>query len=114
MKSLGSTLKKTRELMNLTLKDVEKATKISNAYLSQVENDKIKQPSASVLYKLAAVYKLELNDLLEASGIVKKQEKSEKAVSNEWVKRLAFYTDDLDTEQKEEVLKYIKYVKQQK
>jgi len=114
MKSLGSTLKKSREQMKLTLKEVEKATKISNAYLSQLENDKIKQPSASILYKLAAVYNLELNNLLEASGVVKKQERSEKAGSNEWLKRLAFYADDLDSSQKEEVLKYIKYVTQQK
>jgi len=114
MKSLGSALKKSRELLNLTLKEVEKATKISNAYLSQLENDKIKQPSATVLYKLAAVYKLDLNDLLEASGLVKRQDKGEKSTSNEWLKRLAFYADDLDADQKDEVLKYIKYVKQQK
>jgi len=49
MKSLGKTLKVSRELIPLALRQVEEATGISNAYLSQLENDKIKKPSANVL-----------------------------------------------------------------
>lgn len=114
MKSLGSSLKKSRELLGLTLKQVETETGISNAYLSQLENDKIKKPSASVLYKLSSMYKIDLNGLLETSGVVKRAKPEEKKISNEWLNRLAFYTDDLSPEQQEDILKYIKYVKQQK
>ena len=77
-------------------------------------NDKIKKPSASVLYKLVTVYKLDLNSLLEASGIIKKTAKEtaeEEKPESEWLKRLAFYTKDLNSTQQEEVLKYINYVK---
>ena len=77
-------------------------------------NDKIKKPSASVLYKLVTVYKLDLNSLLEASGIIKKTAKEtaeEEKPESEWLKRLAFYTKDLNSTQQEEVLKYINHVK---
>ena len=70
MKSLGKTLKDARELIPLTLRQVEEAVGISNAYLSQLENDKIKKPSANVLYKLSNLYRVELNSLLAAAGII--------------------------------------------
>jgi transcriptional regulator with XRE-family HTH domain len=113
MKTLGSTLKNSRELSSMTLKQVEAETGISNAYLSQLENDKIKKPSASVLYKLATVYKLDLNSLLEASGIIKKTDKSaeEEKPQSDWLNRLAFYAKDLNSTQQEEVLKYLNYIK---
>ena len=47
METLGKTLKNTRENVSLTLRDVEIATGISNAYLSQLENEKIKKTSAN-------------------------------------------------------------------
>jgi len=113
MKSLGSTLKAARELIPFTLRQVEDATGISNAYLSQLENDKIKKPSANVLYKLASVYKIELNTLLSASGIIEKSLETEPKAqpNNEWVNRLAFYSDDFSKEQQDEILEYIKFMK---
>lgn len=111
MKSLGFTLKEARALISLTLRQVEEATGISNAYLSQLENDKIKKPSANVLYKLASIYKIELNTLLSAAGIIQKSENSEKPNSSEWGKRIAFYTDELSDEQKDKILEYIEFLK---
>lgn len=112
MKSLGSTLKGARELISFTLRQVEEATGISNAYLSQLENDKIKKPSANVLYKLASTYKIELNTLLSAAGIIEKSDKSDKPKeNNEWMNRLAFYADNLSNEEKEKVLEYIRFMK---
>jgi len=109
MKSLGSTLKKTRESIALTLRQVEEASGISNAYLSQLENDKIKKPSANVLYKLANVYKLDLNVLLAAAGIIKKSSSAENPENNEWTNRIAFYADNLSAEQKKEILDFVKF-----
>ena len=112
MKTLGNTLKAARELVPFTLRQVEDATGISNAYLSQLENDKIKKPSANVLYKLASIYKIELNTLLSASGIIEKSTEAEpEKKNNEWLNRLAFYSDDFSTEQQDEILEYIKYMK---
>ena len=42
METLGRVLKSAREKLNKTLRDVEESTGISNPYLSQLENDKIK------------------------------------------------------------------------
>jgi len=113
MKSLGTTLKEARELIPFTLRQVEDSTGISTAYLSQLENDKIKKPSASVLYKLASAYKIELNVLLSASGIIEKsaQNEAEPTLNNEWLNRLAFYSDDFSKDQQNEILEYIKYMK---
>lgn len=111
MKSLGTTLKEARELTSFTLRQVEEATGISNAYLSQLENDKIKKPSANVLYKLATLYKIELNTLLGAAGIIEKTNKNNLKDTSEWDNRIAFYTGDLNEEQREQVLEYIKFLK---
>ena len=51
--TLGGALKKMRESIGLSLRAVEESTGISNAYLSQLENDKAKNPSANYLSKLA-------------------------------------------------------------
>ena len=112
MKSLGSTLKEARELIPFTLRQVEDATGISNAYLSQLENDKIKKPSANVLYKLASVYKLELNILLSAAGIIEKSVDVDLPKRNdEWMNRLAFYAKGLSEDQQNEVLEYVRFMK---
>lgn len=107
MKTLGSELKKAREDSSLTLRQVEEATGISNAYLSQLENDKIKKPSANILYKLAEVYTIELNHLLKAAGIITKT--SENNGDNETANTIAFYADKLSESDQKEVLNYIKY-----
>lgn len=112
MKSLGGTLKESRELIPMTLRQVEEATGISNAYLSQLENDKIKKPSASVLYKLASIYKVELNSLLTAAGIIEKNSSvAPSKPKSEWAKRISFYTEELTEEQKEKILDYLKFIK---
>lgn len=72
-------------------------------------------PSASVLYKLSALYKIELNLLLNAAGIIEKSDSSEKLKSseskNEWEKRISFYTEKLTDEQKGKILEYIQFLK---
>ncbi len=52
----------------LTLRQVEEVTGISNAYLSQLETGKIAQPSPNYLYKLAEVYRLPYDLLMEKVG----------------------------------------------
>jgi HTH-type transcriptional regulator, competence development regulator len=66
--TLGQCLKAARERKRLTLRQVESATKISNAYLSQLEGDKIKQPSPIWLHKLAELYEVAYALLLGLAG----------------------------------------------
>ncbi|KAA6335162.1 putative HTH-type transcriptional regulator [termite gut metagenome] len=106
MKSLGSTLKELREIQRLTLRQVEEATGISNAYLSQLENDKIAKPSANTLYKLSDMYNVELNTLLAAAGIIEKKA----APPHKLLNSIAFSTDTpLTKEEEDELLDYLNY-----
>jgi len=55
---LGQYLASIRQARKMTLRQVEEATNklVSNAYLSQIENDKIRQPSPNVLHALSEIY----------------------------------------------------------
>ncbi len=112
MGTLGKTLKSTRENVSLTLREVELSTGISNAYLSQLENDKIKRPSANVLYKLSSIYKIDLNVLLTAAGIIERdsQPKTENPLSL-LEKEIAFYKDKLSIDEERAVVNFIKFLK---
>ncbi len=64
--TFGSGLKAARELAGLSLRDVEAATGISNAYLSQLESNKIRRPSVFFLAKLARLYAIPLEHIIDA------------------------------------------------
>lgn len=66
--TLGDFLKFAREEKGLTLRAVERATSISNAYLSQLEGDKIQQPSPLKLHKLCELYEVSYSAALELAG----------------------------------------------
>ena len=114
-KTLGESLKHARETKNLTLRQVEELTQISNAYLSQLENNKIKKPSANILYKLAKLYGIDFDFLLEATGIIEKVAKGEKSdPSGQKPKSLAGFalrSEDLTAEEEEELVDYLKYLR---
>jgi transcriptional regulator with XRE-family HTH domain len=68
MESLGEVLKRKREELGLSLREVEQRTGVSNAYLSQVENRKITQPSPTILRKLSDAYVLSFDRLMLLAG----------------------------------------------
>lgn len=111
METLGQVLKSAREKLNKTLRDVQESTGISNPYLSQLENDKIKNPSANMLYKLSSVYELELDSLLAAAGIIVKKKETKQTEAQ---KKIAFYADRLNSDEEKEVLDFIEYLKYKK
>lgn len=65
---LGSYLRSLRAAQALTLRDVETRTKISNAFLSQLESGQVKQPSPTLLYKLAQLYAVPYETLMQYAG----------------------------------------------
>ena len=65
---LGGYLRSARDQRNLSLRAVERATGISNAYLSQIESGKIREPSPTVLHKLAELYSVPYADLMALAG----------------------------------------------
>lgn len=108
MKSLGRTLKDARELIPLTLRQVEEATGISNAYLSQLENDKIKKPSANVLYKLSNLLKIDLEVLLSAAGVIQGETENRSFLLNNAV---ALSASKLTLEEEKALLEYLRFLR---
>jgi len=70
--TLGQYLASIRADRKLTLRQVEEATnkEISNAYLSQIENDKIQKPSPNLLHSLAEIYGIDYERLMEMAGYI--------------------------------------------
>ena len=107
--TLGSVLRQSRDLKKLALRTVEEMTGISNAYLSQLENDKIKKPSADILHKLATAYKVDFNYLLHIAGLVEKS-----SSVNVSFGKFVFSKDNLTKEEEAELIHYLQFIRQKK
>lgn len=105
-KTLGQVIKELREGMRFSLRTVEEVTGISNAYLSQLENDKAKKPSANILLKLSELYKIDFGYLLSLAGIVESESATNKAFG-EYV----FSKEILTKDEEEELLQYLKFMR---
>jgi HTH-type transcriptional regulator, competence development regulator len=65
---LADELRRIRGIRGVSLRQLEELTGISNAYLSQLETGKAEKPAPAVLYKLAKVFNVPYEALLEAAG----------------------------------------------
>jgi transcriptional regulator with XRE-family HTH domain len=70
MNELAAYLRNVRKERGLSLKKVEKAAGVSNAYLSQLERGLRNTPHADILKRLAKVYEVPLQELLSAAGYI--------------------------------------------
>ena len=107
---LGALLTDLRKAKRLSLRDVEEATgrAVSNPYLSQLENGKIRKPSPNVLHSLAEAYGVPYETLMEKAGYLLPAE----GIGGDRRKRLAaFAIDDLTAEEEEELLKYLAFLR---
>ena len=66
--SLAAIFRESRDRLGLTLREVEAKTGISNAYLSQLEGGKVKEPSPKTLHKLCELYGCSYSLALELAG----------------------------------------------
>lgn len=67
---LGDELKTARIIKGLSLREVENVTGISNSYLSQLENNKIKKPAIQILHRLSKLYEINFDKILSTSGLL--------------------------------------------
>jgi transcriptional regulator with XRE-family HTH domain len=106
---LGALLADLRTAKGLSLREVEEATDkaVSNAYLSQLENGKIKKPSPNVLHSLAEVYAVPYETLMERAGYLLPSENG----GGRRRRLAAFAIDDLTAEEEEELLKYLAFLR---
>ena len=66
--TLGHFLRAAREAKQLSLRDVERESGVSNAYLSQLESGRIKEPSPNILYKLTELFGVAYDVAMELAG----------------------------------------------
>ena len=84
-KSFGSYLRSLRKSRGLSLKKVEMAASVSNAYLSQIERGLRKPPHPDILKRLAKVFDVPLNDMLIAAGYM--ETLAEKGITRERIEQ---------------------------
>ena len=111
MRTLGQELQAARKLKKLSLREVETATGISNPYLSQLENDKIQKPSPQFLGKLATLYDLDYQIVMEAAGYVApgKREDGPKTMAG-----ATLYSQGLTAAEEVQMLDYLSFLRSKK
>jgi HTH-type transcriptional regulator, competence development regulator len=110
MEALGSVLKKRREDLGLSLREVEDKSSISNAYLSQLENQKIVQPSPAVLKKLADIYSVSYARLMEIAGYPSLAPKDSSWISFKTSSGL----EEITKEEEKELLEYLRFIRRRR
>lgn len=109
LQSLAALFRESRNRLGLTLREVEAKTDVSNAYLSQVEGAKIKQPSPQVLHKLCTLYECSYAVAMEMAGYPLPT--SQKSLANSrFVARLGKTTRDEEFA----VLEYLQFIRSRK
>lgn len=70
LEALGAYIRTQRRLAKLSLREVAELSRISNAYISQIERG-LHEPSLRVLQALAEALNVPPDDLLEAAGLLR-------------------------------------------
>lgn len=110
MDNYGQYFKALRESKAMTLRDVEKMADVSNAYLSQLESGKVRQPSPLILHKLADIYGVNYDLLMEKVGYPAPQSQSGSANASAMAQKLGSLTGDEEIE----LLNYLKFIRTRK
>ena len=108
---LGRFLKKARQDMKMSLRDVEEATgnEISNAYLSQLEGNKVTKPSPHILYALSTALGVTYESLMERAGYIVPA--STRAAGTKHGRAATFAIDNLTADEETELLDYLTYIR---
>ncbi len=105
--SLGQFLQTAREQKGLTLRAVEKATGISNAYLSQLESGKIQQPSPKNLHKLSELYQVSYIDIMRLAGYPVPEESGKETPNARLVSRIG----PISKKEEDELVEYLEFMR---
>lgn len=109
--TLGQYLEAIRRDRKLTLRQVEEATgrEVSNAYLSQLENDKIKQPSPHILNVIADLYSVSYTGLMERAGYLKPSDSKE--IRKRHGRAATFADMELSSDEEAELLRFLRFMR---
>jgi HTH-type transcriptional regulator, competence development regulator len=117
---LGQYLANIRKVRRLTLREVEQATggAVSNAYLSQLENNKISRPSPNILNALARALVVPYETLMEKAGYEAPSEHDvpglRSAAPAKKVKPSVFDETNLTGEEETALLEYLAFLRSRK
>lgn len=112
--TLGQYLASIRNDRKMSLRQVEEASgrEVSNAYLSQLENGKIQQPSPTILNKLADIYKIDYVTLMELAGYLPATSTRDDAQRHG---RLATFAEhNLSQEEEAQLMEYLQFIRTKK
>jgi HTH-type transcriptional regulator, competence development regulator len=113
--TLGTYLRKARQDVGMTLRDVEEATskEVSNGYLSQLEGGKINKPSPHVLHTLSRVLSVNYETLMQRAGYIlpSTQQRSDGAKHG---RAATFAIDNLTPDEETQLLEYLTFLRSKK
>jgi transcriptional regulator with XRE-family HTH domain len=89
-----------------SLRDVEEATGISNAYVSQLERGQATGPSPHKLYKLAEFYDTSYEALMRAAGYIREEGEGEEEKPGPFEMQLMSL--DLSEDEKDMIVDFVK------
>jgi len=101
--SIGNALRQAREVRELSAVDAARASGISPAYLSRLENDAVHKPSPHVLHRLSEALGLPYADLMRLSGYLVPGDIA--GTTNEAIGAALFA--NLTEDEREELLEYL-------
>lgn len=110
--SLGVFIRKARQDVSMTLRDVEEATQrqVSNAYLCQIENAKIAQPSPRVLLALSRALNIDYETLMKRAGYLLPLSPSTPRAAGSHT----FSIDNLTADEERQLLEYLTFLRRRK
>src|SRR5437764_3414714 len=110
--TLGPYLASIRTDRDLSLREVEKRTNkvVSNAYLSQIENDQIKRPNPNILHALAELYAVSYENLMGRAGFIVPT-RSRASPQQRHGRVATFAGHNLTDEEEAELVKFLGYLR---
>lgn len=112
--TLGAFIKKARQDVSMSLRDVEEATnkEVSNGYLSQLESGKITKPSPHILYALSTALSVNYEVLMQRAGYILPNARRADGVKHG--RAATFAIDKLTAEEEKQLLEYLTFIRGKK
>lgn len=111
---LGAFIRKARQDVSMSLRDVEEATdkEVSNGYLSQIESGKIAQPSPHVLHALSQALSVDYEALMQRAGYLLPTATRAKGLKH--ARAATFTIDNLTADEESQLLDYLTFLRTKK
>lgn len=112
--ALGALLRKARQDVSMSLRDVEQATnkEVSNGYLSQLESGRITKPSPHVLHALSQALRVDYETLMRRAGYLLPTTKRAKGPKQ--ARAATFSIDNLTADEESQLLEYLTFLRTKK